>query len=246
MIRSDVTVDDVVQGKLNDCWLVAALACVAAKVPHILWQRTVPVHDLDNTRKTYPVVLLVNGKWTTLQVEPIFPCQRISSTPLLLYARSRRRQLWVPLVEKAFSMIYGSYADLNYGSSFGALCALTGWDGSYRIMRLPQMWPKSTALHKIIEEFDAPFEFLACLSFSSEEEYDHKRITPHHTYAIVSLTPTHIELYDPWSPPHGPRTLYLSRKDPNLPSVHTLSHVVHQSGLDITDRAEKESLSSSR
>ena len=87
------------QGRLGDCWLVAVLAGIAHRLPHLIRTIVQPHVGLQfrvNLLGFYILVdatfPLVNGCW--LGIDPNL-C------------------LWAALVEKAFSLIRGGYEQLN-------------------------------------------------------------------------------------------------------------------------------------
>jgi hypothetical protein len=75
----------------------------------------------------YAVRLCVDGLWRTTIVDDTFPAfvQR-GYVPQLLFSKSKRQQLWVPLIEKAFAKLMGSYANIESGRLVEALGLLTG------------------------------------------------------------------------------------------------------------------------
>lgn len=73
------------------------------------------------------VRLCVDGLWRTTIVDDTFPAfVKTGYVPQLMFSKSKRQQLWVPLIEKAFAKLMGSYANIESGRLVEALGLLTG------------------------------------------------------------------------------------------------------------------------
>ncbi|CAF3765660.1 unnamed protein product [Rotaria socialis] len=111
---------DIAQGALGNCWLVAALALVSEKprlLEHILLTKTI------NNEGVYMVRVCHNGLWKTIIIDDCFPCTRHKN---LVFTQAKRRQLYVPLIEKSCAKLFGSYAALRSGNMREGLQLLTG------------------------------------------------------------------------------------------------------------------------
>lgn len=111
---------DVQQGQLGDCWLMAALSLISERpemLKHILLTRT--INDIG----VYLVRICHNGLWKTIVVDDCFPCTYLNT---FAFSQGRKRQLYVPLIEKACAKLFGSYSNLRGGSTAEGLQLLTG------------------------------------------------------------------------------------------------------------------------
>ena len=111
---------DIQQGALGNCWLVAAIALVA-EYPSIL-ERILLTRKV-NPEGVYFVRICYNGLWTNVMVDDCFPCTWDGQ---LVFTQAKRRQLYVPLIEKACAKVFGNYGALRSGTLMEGLQLLTG------------------------------------------------------------------------------------------------------------------------
>lgn len=144
--------NDVVQGSLGDCWFVSALSVIATKdyllrgefSPNILDDGE--IDDEENVMLStgvYPPIFhsfrkkgifcfrfFKNFAWRYVIIDDRLPCQKIfnkNQTPTLLYGKCRSRdEFWVPLIEKGYAKLHGSYRALVSGFIDDGLVDLTG------------------------------------------------------------------------------------------------------------------------
>jgi calpain-15 len=109
-VFNNTKASDIQQGYIGDCWLLSPLS-VLAENPTFL-HRTI-VNKVSNDGY-YQVRLCHNGEWKSVEIDDFFPCNFNNS---LLFSKAIRKQLWVPLIEKALAKLNGCYENLIGGTN---------------------------------------------------------------------------------------------------------------------------------
>ena len=143
--------NDVIQGCLGDCWFISALSVIATKdyllrgefSDDILSDKKIdeeenvmlstgiypPIFHSFRKKGIFCFRFFKNFKWRYVLVDSRLPCLRVynNQTPTLLYGQCRaRNEFWVPLIEKAYAKLHGSYRALVSGFIDDGLVDLTG------------------------------------------------------------------------------------------------------------------------
>ena len=130
----------------------------------------------------YEIKFYVNGVLTSVFVDDYFPV--IKGTNKLAFAHSDEDEMWVPLLEKAWAKLHGSYAATEEGIPAFAATHLTGV-------------PTTTYYHSQQKDLDDFWELLKevhrrkftiiASSRGTGEEVDDEGIVAGHSYDVVSI-----------------------------------------------------------
>ncbi|CAE8625829.1 unnamed protein product, partial [Polarella glacialis] len=127
LFQGEIEPADLLQGALGDCWLIAALACVAER-PEIL-QQAIVSKQVDPRGKYHfrlwnQVGKVPGTRWENITIDEFIPCYQGSFKPK--FAKSNANEMWALLLEKAFAKMYKGYSALEGGQMSWALTAITG------------------------------------------------------------------------------------------------------------------------
>lgn len=137
LFHGKIEPNDIQQGGLGNCWLMAALAALSeheGAVESIFLTKEV------NPRGKYKVRLFdpQEEKWKHIVVDEFVPCMyskyaadkiwrdEKTQMPKTMFATPHGKEIWVMIIEKAFAKLCGSYAALEGGfTEWGVMC-MTG------------------------------------------------------------------------------------------------------------------------
>lgn len=113
--------DDIIQGKLGDCWFLSSLSVMAEQPQRIarLFRDHVP-----NDVGVVCVTFVLDGAIARVLIDDRIPCDPADKRPL--FSRNKGGEQWVQFLEKAYAKAYGSYARIESGTPGDALADLTG------------------------------------------------------------------------------------------------------------------------
>uniref|UniRef100_A0A3B3C037 Si:dkey-19b23.13 n=1 Tax=Oryzias melastigma TaxID=30732 RepID=A0A3B3C037_ORYME len=125
-----ISTRDLHQGSLGNCWMVAAISCLASEPS--LWKKVIPDHVDQEWNPKRPELYAGIfhfrfwrlGHWVDVVVDDRLP---VSKDGVLLFCRSATpREFWSALLEKAYAKLNGCYEALEGGNTAEALIDFTG------------------------------------------------------------------------------------------------------------------------
>ncbi|ABX05491.1 MAG TPA: WXG100 family type VII secretion target [Herpetosiphon sp.] len=195
---ADIAIDDVKQGQLGDCYLMAGTAAIANTRPDIIRNAI-----RDNGDGTYTVTLYPEegvsgffGMRSKVEVTVTNEFVHSKGSGALGYAQlSDEFEIWPMLVEKAYAQHKGGYANIVSGNAGEFMAILTGNDSS----------------HTDVEDVDfadlkSRLDNGAAITAGTPDSLTNKPAGVHadHAYVIKSIDPTNktVTLYNPWGYDH--------------------------------------------
>lgn len=123
-----IDINDIKQGSIGNCWLMATMIAIANKKPHAIARL---IKQRNKKRGLYDVTIYIkkNGRNIpqVITVNDRFP---VGDKPPRAHEtgdkEGKKEELWVMLIEKAYAVYLGSYQELKGGHSYKAMEALTG------------------------------------------------------------------------------------------------------------------------
>jgi calpain family cysteine protease len=198
--------DDVNQGAIGDCYLLAALAAVAKANPKLIESMIT-----DKGDGTYDVTLYADKGWFSKDLQPVvvnvtgtFP---MDSKGDPLYGHSGDpTELWVMIIEKAYAKLKGGYKKIVGGFGGPAMEAITGKPS----IRYPLDDYDETALASIFETLLIEGYAITAAAdwafFESTKDAAKKDVGMHfnHEYTVVGFDKKAktVDLRNPWGEEH--------------------------------------------
>lgn len=120
VFKDGIDPEDILQGRLGDCWFCCSLASMAER-PELITK--IFVTDEMSPVGIFEVFFYHNGIKKTIILDDYFPCKPYSGP---IYTKTGDDELWVAILEKAYAQLYGCYERLVSGTPYHAFTDLTG------------------------------------------------------------------------------------------------------------------------
>lgn len=114
--------EDIIQGKLGDCYLLAACGSIC-QYPNRLERIFISGSEYKKNG-LYAVAMCLNGIWEEVVLDDYFPSKLDICRPAFSY--SKNNSLWMMLIEKAWAKVHMGYLNISCGFAREALRDLTG------------------------------------------------------------------------------------------------------------------------
>jgi len=137
VLFSVLDADDVKQGQLGDCWLLAAIAAIADFPGHVM-DLFSPREYAEDGKYEFRFYDIAKG-WVTVTIDDRIPCLPWAPQPCFVQV-PKAGDVWVMLLEKAFAKFCGTYASLNGGGATWAYQVMTGITRQLSYMRKKGNW----------------------------------------------------------------------------------------------------------
>ncbi|XP_063793936.1 calpain-2 catalytic subunit-like [Pseudophryne corroboree] len=223
---------DVCQGKLGNCWFLAAVASLT--LYPLLMQRVVPAQA-----KQYAGIFHFQfwqyGEWVDVVVDDRLPTK---NGELVFVSSAEKREFWPALLEKAYAKLNGSYEALNGGFVNEAFVDFTGGVDESVNLKTPPL-----NLYKIIqtavEKRSLMGASIKILNQNESEMRTPEGLVKGHAYSIIGVSEVEyngrriplLRLRNPWG-----RVEWNGRWSDNSPMWSLLDNALleklHVSGED--------------
>ncbi|KAM9048275.1 LOW QUALITY PROTEIN: calpain-12 [Megaptera novaeangliae] len=148
-ICEDMSRTDMCQGSLGNCWFLAAAASITL-YPRLLSQVVPPGQSFqDGYAGVFHFQLWQFGCWVDVMVDDRLP---VREEKLMSVRSDQRNEFWVPLLEKAYAKLHGSYEVMRGGHMNEAFVDFTGGVGEVLYLRQDTLGLFSTLCHALAKE----------------------------------------------------------------------------------------------
>ena len=125
LISDNMKMDDIIPGDLNDAYFLFSVQNLC-KNPGNINKLFTKAGNYYNPNGYYELILYIDGKPQIVIVDDYLPVKK--GTNELVFAKSKKNEIWISLLEKAWAKVNGGYANIIGGTPMDALECLTGFN----------------------------------------------------------------------------------------------------------------------
>ncbi|PVD18725.1 hypothetical protein C0Q70_21276 [Pomacea canaliculata] len=194
---------DVTQGRLGNCWFVAASSCLASS--KAIWNKVIPdckSQEWDEQKpEEYAGIFRFQfwrfGYWTEVVIDDFLPT--VNDQLVFIHSQSRN-EFWSALLEKAYAKLFGNYQALDGGELSEALEDFTG--GVSDTLDLIKMEVAAKPEERVAlfarmqKEMDRHSLMAASIPATSAEDMEvttESGLVKGHAYGITAVKNVHLE-----------------------------------------------------
>ncbi|XP_074497204.1 calpain-9 isoform X1 [Sebastes fasciatus] len=171
---------DVRQGKLNDCWLLSAIASLS--VHRSLLKKVMPLGQSfqDGYSGCFSFRFWQYGQWEEVRIDDLL----LTQDNKLIYLNSpEKHEFWSSLLEKAYAKLKGGYRALDMGFPHEAMVDMTG--GVAEVVKIASLPRKLPAFLKHLLAKGALINCANCQG--PLEQRDELGIMFRHAYSLTAV-----------------------------------------------------------
>ena len=175
LFEGTISVDDVKQGKIGNCYFLSAIAAMC-EFPSLISQ--IIVTKEINKDSFYKVILYIDGQYQIVFLDDYFPV--LKGTNILYFAKPNSFELWAILLEKAWAKVNGGYLNIIAGWPNDVFRVFTGFPCEPLIHRDN----KNDRLWGILSTVDNNYGII-CSSTKNDDSVVKKGLIKNHAYTLI-------------------------------------------------------------
>jgi hypothetical protein len=196
-----IDVEDIIQGKIGNCYFQSAVAALT-EYPKLVY-RLFFYKDRTNNHQ-YGVYIRRKGIWELMIIDDHFPVYGKLKPRAAGCISQERKELWVMLLEKAWSKLNGSYANAIGGEPYEVFDALTNASSESIFFvkmnkkKIEKLW------QSLINGENSGFIMTAGTNKMKNVDYNSLGLEAGHAYTLMSVVELEngvrlVKLRNPWA-----------------------------------------------
>ncbi|XP_078236225.1 calpain-12 [Pogona vitticeps] len=183
-VRGEMNRMDVCQGQIGDCWFLAAAASLTL-YPHLL-SKVVPggqSFQAADYAGIFHFQFWQYGQWVDVVVDDLLPTK---DNRLLFVRTPTDDEFWMPLLEKAYAKLNGSYEAMNGGYMNEAFVDFTGGIGETIPLKTPNLKLFKT-IEAVLNKSSLMGAYISVTTSNDREAQTSQGLVKGHAYSITGI-----------------------------------------------------------